>query len=689
MSTTAVSSVCRLCSAQCGIIVDRDGEQIHRVRGNREDPVSQGYTCAKGRGLAEFHSRADRLDRPRLHGQDVSWDECFTDLDERLPAVVAEHGPGAVGRFSGTGDQADFLSTTVRGRVFGGLGTPQCYSTITVDIAPLFKATELVTGFSYETTPVWDPEGPPELCLVLGSNPVVSHGYWSGHLSNPVQRIRAFTQRGGQLWVLDPRRTETAALATTHLPVRPDSDVHVLGWLVRELLADGADPHELSAHVWPQDLDRLRAAVEPITIDVAAAHSGIDPGQLTALLVAIRRAGRIACISGTGLNFSRNAMVAEWLRWVLLIITGSLDRPDGMRMRTSELHPVDQWPAYEAAPAEGRSGPGPASRPELSSWLGEYPSISMVDEIEAGNLRALVVHGGNPLIALPDPDRTAAALSSLDVLVVVDVLDTEVAELATHVLPAAGLLEHADLAARDRVVYAPRVVPPAAERRPGWWIMARLGQSLGIDVFDDRLDLDAADDDDLLREVAQWMPIGFDELRASGVDGFRRPRRDGWVRERLLPDGRWRVAPPVLADRLEELLSAPEPSLKLVSKRLARSVNSVVYGAGDQPADTHPPLHVHPDDAEDRMIADGDLVEVVSEVGRVRARVQVDATIVPGSVSMTHGRAAANVARLVSATHEVDPLTGQPVMSGLSVILAPVPEAHAGASSASGPLQGS
>ena len=111
--------------------------------------------------------------------------------------------------------------------------------------------------------------------------------------------------------------------------------------------------------------------------------------------------------------------------------------------------------------------PGPPSRPELRPVLGQYPCVAMVDEIEAGNLRALVVGGGNPLHALPDIDRTRAAFASLDVLAVVDVADNELTALATHVLPAAGQLERADITLAENVSLRSGIAVHAGGRSAG------------------------------------------------------------------------------------------------------------------------------------------------------------------------------------------------------------------------------
>src|SRR6185503_3141180 len=121
-------------------------------------------------------------------------------------------------------------------------------------------------------------------------------------------------------------------------------------------------------------------------------------------------------------------VLAEWLRWVILIASGSLDRPGG----GMQLHPGTLQRFRRRAPRRPDAAPAAASRPELPRVIGQVPAVALADEIEAGSIRALVVTGGNPLTAFPEPARLRAALAGLDVLAVVDVADSPLTEIATH-----------------------------------------------------------------------------------------------------------------------------------------------------------------------------------------------------------------------------------------------------------------
>jgi anaerobic selenocysteine-containing dehydrogenase len=667
-------SFCRICAAACGIVVRVVGDQVLEVRGDLEHPVSRGYTCPKGRALPAFHHHPDRLDRPRLGAVAAPWTEVLDDLAARIGRLRTAHGPDALGAYLATGLAYDIGGWLTAERFLGMLRTKQRYTPVTVDNAAILRAAELVTG-QLQLSPVWDPDDS-RLLLVFGSNPVVSHGYGTA-LSDPITRIRAFRRAGGEVWVVDPMRTETAALADAHLAIRPGTDHLVLAWLVRELLNDGADATELDEHADPADLERLHGLLEPCTASRVARAADVSEERLHALLEAVRRHRRLAAFVGTGVVMHRMGLVAAWLRWALLVVTGSFDRPGGMRVNPGFLFPLEGR-RPKPAPPEGWTEPGPPSRPDLPRWAGQYPCAAMVDEIEAGNLRGLIILGGNPLTAFPDPDRTARALRSLEVLAVADVVDNEVTALATHVLSATGQLERADLPMIEGISlstgsqFTDAVVAPVAERRPVWWMLAQLGRRLGVDVLDG-LDPDAVDDRAVLARAVSRGRAAPEAIFAAGPRGIPGPSPAfGWVHEQVLPNGRFRLAPAALVARLADeiaMLDAPRSPLVLVPRRQTQSMNSARYTLPTNAQDP-PWVRCNPGDLDERGLSDGDAVVLTSAHGSVRARARADDRLRRGVVSLTHGWLDANPGRLTSTVDDVDPLTGMICQSAIPVTIA-------------------
>jgi anaerobic selenocysteine-containing dehydrogenase len=665
MSTREVVSFCRLCVAYCGIVVTvSEDDQVLKVRGDPAHPLSRGYVCSKGRGLPAFHHAPDRLDRPRVRGAECSWEDALEDLAAALRRELDRGDPDAVGMYVATGSAYDTANATMTRQWMQAIGSRTLYTAVTVDNAPALVATELVTG-NPGLNPIWGTDRP-GLVIIAGSNPVVSHSYCTA-LPDPITRIRRFRELGGRCWVLDPRRTETAALADEHLAVRPGSDIAVLAALARALLEDGADSVELAHHCEPEHLEALRRVLARFTVPFVAATAGIEPERLEQLIQEVRNHhGQFLVFVGTGLLMSLDGVLAEWLRWVLMILDGSLDTPEGAHFHDGlfgRLVPTN---------ADGSAASGPASRPELPRVVDQLPLVALVDEIEAGNVRALVICGGNPLSAAPEPDRLRRAFRSLETLVVIDVFDRELAQLATHALPATALLERSDLSSYAQfrlepgVQFTQAVVPPVAEHRPAWWILGSLAHRLGVTVFEGR-DPDDVSEEDYLRQLLAPASVPADAVFASGPHGSALPLEIGWVRRDLLPGGRWQIAPPALIDRLERH-EPPTPQLVLVPRREMAWMNCVRYGGSGH----EPVARVHPDELAAAGVRDGDVVRVESDHGFVQVVVAADDHVRPGVVSMTHGHDGISPGLLVSSSIDIDPLTTMPRTSGLPVRLIPV-----------------
>jgi anaerobic selenocysteine-containing dehydrogenase len=664
-------SVCRACPAQCGVVVTVEGDRVAAVRGDPAHPRSQGYTCPKGRGLAAFHHSPRRLDGPALHGREAPWEDVVDDLALHLRRIIDEHGPAAVALYSSMGMGFDSAGLLAELRLFGALGSSR-YSALMLDCGPLLRAAQMVAGSGWEMNPVWVPEDvPPSVAVLVGCNPVVSHGYQT-NLPNPVARMRGYQRRGGQIWVIDPRRTESAELAGNHLAPRPGTDGAVLAWLARELLHDGADRTELERYCRPDDVERLRAGLEPFDLPVVVARTGVSEASLLRLLEAVRAAGRIAIVTGTGVQFAPDGLVIEWLRWVVAIVTGSVDHEGGMWVPPGWISPFEQRATWEHAPEDGSDAPGPPSRADLRQLLGEYPAVALVDEIEAGNVKALVVSGGSPLTAAPEPDRLRAALDRLEVLAVTDVVRTELTDRATHRFAVTAMLERSDVARnKGHTSFAPAVVPIGADRRPAWWLWGEVGRRLGVDPLGG-VAVEGCSDEVLNRQLLAASREGADALFAAGPHGIATPRLWGWVHERALPGGRWRIAPAPLLERLPRLLTGgPEDGrLTLVARRARRRTNATHYGSESDLAKEPPYVLLHPDDAAAVGVADGEPVRVSSDAGGSQALARLDPRMLPGTVSLTHGWAAPNAANLISS--EADPLTGQPFFTAVPVSVEPV-----------------
>ncbi len=652
---------CRICLSSCGMVVEVDGDRVVSIRGDKTHPLTRGYLCPKGRALGQTHHGTDRLSAAFIgRGTDrcaVSVGEAHAHLRDTLAGIVQTYGVGSIGVFHATGGFMDSGAGWASRRLKKLLGTEHVYSTATLDAIAKTYVAEQVAGTATLIPNIDEQNG--RLLLFIGVNPVVSHGH-STMYSNPVERIRAARARG-PVFVLDPRQSETAKLADYHLAARAGSDYAVLAYVLRELLNDdGFDDAALARRA--EGLDSLRRAVAPFDGATVTALTRLEQAQLDGLVSAIRAAGRLAIVSGTGSTMAVAGNLTEWLSWALLVVTDSFDQPGGMWFNPGLTTRLDR---FDTLPPAAGSTPGAASRPDIGRCAGEWPASLIPHEIEAGRLRALIVLGGNTVASVPDTERITRALGQIDALVVLEIRRTPTTDLATHVFACADQLERPDILGLDlnaNAVYqhfTDAVMPARSDRPPMWRTLATIGRSLNVDILGGDADPASVSDEALIGRILRGVDV--DDLRAQGGIKVESTAVFGWVQPRL-PMGHWNIAPAPLVEQLAAL--APLPPLVLVPRRPIRRMNTQPFGNGEAATDAL----MHPDDAAAADISDGERVEIRSATGRITLTARVSTAIARGAVSIQYGWDEGNVNRLIDTT-DLDPLTGMARLSGTAITL--------------------
>jgi len=669
MAITEEKSFCRICGSGCGIVVQIDDQKVLKVRADEDHPISRGYTCPKGRAISVDHDRLERLEVPmiRENGElrPTTWDHVLDDLAVKLTGIIETAGAGGVGTFIGGGgflDASGFYSLL---SFLKTIGTPSAYSDMTIDSVSKVLSAEMFAGIS-GLEPRADLANT-QMVIFIGTNPVISHTR-TIQMHAPTAAMRDMRARGAALWTIDPRKTETATRSDGHIAPRPGLDYAVLGYAIRELLIDGADFDYLERHA--QGVNKLRAAVERFTLIRTSAIAGVDKETLQAFVAAIRKAGRLSVETGTGVTMQRAGNVTGWLSLALMAVTGSLDREGGSWVNPGRIMRKDKMD-FPAAPEDGWNRPGPASRPELRGTHGDFPCAAMPDEIAAGNLRAMMVWGGNLEVCLPETPRSYGALQDLEVLAVFDVRQNRTTDIATHILPTKGQLERADMSfvtdsAFPLLVtqYTPALVKPLGQRKAFWWILGELGKRMGIDFFPG-FDVATGTDDAFLKYILAIFGHDFDKLKEARL--IVDEPVIGWVQKFVDEKvGGWRLAPHLLAQQLADLErreSELDPAaLILIPRRQKYHENSKLIELRDPPQ-----VFMNAQDALKAGLEEGALVRVRSVNGEVVRPLKLDGTLRAGCINVPHGWSdEMNVNRL-TGTQDVDPITGMVLYSGLEV----------------------
>jgi anaerobic selenocysteine-containing dehydrogenase len=666
---------CKICTNQCGMTMEieeaDEGERIVRVRADREHPLSKGYSCPKGRAIGELHHHPQAITHPmmRKDGQlvRVSWDEVLDDIAARLRRVVEVSGPNSVGVYFGSGLGMDASGYRLADTFYKALGAPPKFSPLTIDGTAKVLVSSMVGGFP-GLSPKTDNENV-EMLLYVGVNPMVSHGHNTG-MFNPAGPIRAAAKRG-QVWTIDPLFTETAKFSNRHIQPYPGKDYAILAWLAREIIENG--PINLAQPV--QGLDELKAALAGFDRATAAGIAGVPEQDLADLLAAVREAGHVVVETGTGVTMSQSANVTQWLSWVLMCLTGQMNRKGGVW-----FHPgfILQYDSFQLPVMDNPFTPGAPTMPEVSGIIGDWPCAALPGEIAAGNIRAVMNFGGSLLRSFPDANLLKPALESLDLHVTFDVVENETAALSTHVLPTKDQVERPDITFWDTLCgslsmsYAPAMVQPTGERRSAWWVISQIMGRAGMDVPDHIPDDDRRQgaDDEMLATLLAGARASFEEVATQGTVTLPMEFPGKWVDEHIERMGGWKLAPPKLVEFWQELRAADEAllgeprPLVYISRRQRRKLNASLSFLGS-PAD----IILNPLDAEANGIVHGDRVRIQTTRGEIVMTANVSDTIRPGVASIPHGHEVANV-NLLTSVENVDRMTGMVQYTGIPIEVA-------------------
>jgi len=658
MTTTVRRTACNLCEAICGVLVTvddgPDGPVVTDIRGDEADPLSKGHICPKAVALRDLQTDPDRLRKPvRRTGdgewQELEWDEAFELVARRLAEVQAAHGTNAVGVYLGNPNVHSLGALTHLPPFVRLLRTRNRFSATSVDQLPHMLAAHLLYGHQL-MVPVADIDRTSYL-LVLGANPLASNG---SMMTAPGfgRRLRELRSRGGKVVVIDPRRTETAAVADEHHFIRPGTDAAFLLALAHEVLAsDAARPAS-----YVDNVEQVRAAVAEWTPERAAAVTGIDADVIRRIATEFGTADRAACYGRNGVSTQQFGAICQWAVQVLNIVTGNLDRPGGT------LFPR---PAVDILRGLGRGHLGAwRSRVRgLPEFGGELPSATISDEILTpgkGQIRAMVTVAGNPVLSTPSGNRLDQALDTLDFMVSVDPYINETTRHADVILPPTPPLErdHYDLtfyqlAVRNVARWNAAVLPKPADARHDWEIFRGVGTRYARRTLSRKrlrrtltslatLRMSPARIVDLgLRTGPYKLSLGRLRRTPPGIDlGPLQPCLPGALRNRTK---RIDLAPEVILGDLPRAAAAlldvaESDGLLLIGRRHLRSNNSWMHNSARLVKGR--PRHqllMNPADLKERSLVDGDLVRVSSASGSVEVEVAATDDMMPGVVSLPHG----------------------------------------------------
>lgn len=665
---------CRICEALCGLEVTLEGGRVREIQPDTAHVATRGFACVKGLKQHKLLDSPDRLRHPLKKIGDrherISWEQAFSEIGAKVREITARLSPDAIAMYVGTAAGFGVLHPVFAQGFMTGLGSKSMYASATQDCANKFAVSRHVYGFPF-TQPFPDLDHV-ECLFIIGANPVVSK--WSFlQVSNPGQRLKEIQARGGRVVVIDPRRTETAKLASEWVPIRPGADVFFFLSFLHELVATGGvDRARVARHMTgAEEVEKLVSAWPP---ERTEAVTRIPAAKLRELVAWYREADGAAFYCSTGVNMGGHGSLAFWLQECVNAMSGNLDRRGGTLVGRGIIDFAKFGVKKGLLVRDDRSRIG-----DFGSVNDAFPGGVLADEILTPGerqVRSLFVTGGNPLITMPNANRLRRAFQELELLVVLDVLPTETASLAHYVLPCTSPFQRPDLPfvfplmlglqTRPYLQATRAVVAPEGEQRDEATIYLDLARACGKPLFGSRVAQRALEIAKTLhsRRAPEAQPAVPQEallsllLRATGQGGFRsllehehgrlRPphAQDDFLGSRVTtPDRKLQLAPAPLLEAARGLDAAFEAErasagkLKLISKRHVKTHNSWTHNHEDfvtgEGGTNY--LYLHPDDAARLGLADGELADVTSATAMLRVPIQTLPDLTPGTVALPHG----------------------------------------------------
>lgn len=694
--TETIKTFCRNCLANCGLDLTVEDNRIVATRPDVTHPVTAGYSCVKSLMSIDLCNGIE----PRLASclkresdgtfAEVGAEQALDEIGAKVGRLLDQYGPRSVALFFGTAAYAQSLAIPLCRSFMHEIGSPNWFSTMTIDQSAAWVSVLRMGMVLSGYRPLRDLA----TVMYVGNNPMVSH---QGGTPPELRELRG---SGARIIVIDPRQSETARLADMHLAIVPGEDVRLLAAMIHVILSENLHDRAFCDRFAIQVVT-LRESVAAFTPEAVSRACGLAPETIAEAARTFATAGPGRVFSATGLCMGPDSNLAHHLASAIDVLCGNFLRAGDTVRNGPALTPYGRFAGVLGPNRTWEQEPRMRSH-DIGLMFGEFPSGALADEIlhdGEDRIRALIVWGGNPALAMGQPDKFAKALDRLELLVTLDVRFTETAARSHYALGTPVQYERADLAQvgdmtgfRDRTfmqLAAPVVSPPPGVIREVdfWWGLARrLGLQLefrkagfGADFAhaSGRRPLDMTtppSEEDLVRWWCDEALVSYDELVAN-------PAGIVVDREELVQDmpdtgARLHLCPDDVRDELARIQPDGGPEdpafpLKLVVRRKLETMNSAFIHA-DRTRRRHPANYIfmNADDMAARHLSDHERVTLRSAFGQTNGLVKAESALRSGTVSVSHMWTGADMpftAALVSMEQRIEPINRMPLQTAIPV----------------------
>ena len=663
--------ICGICPSGCWVEVGLKNGKLADIK--QDTSHALGMICRRGQHTPEIVYSEHRLQYPmRRVGhkgsykfERISWDEAYDIIVENLNKIKEESGPEAVAVYTGRGAQELSLcdmfqpggvAISSASNILFPFGSPNTMGVGALCYVSLYMIAPHVTMGRMQVNMFTDIENA-EMVFVWGTNPATD--------SPPVDmlRLEAASRRGADVVVIDPRRTETAVRTSAQwVPIRPGTDGALALSMIEVMIEEDLYDEEFAEN-WCHGFEALTAYVQHFRPEVAETITGVPADTIRDLARRVCNAGGACPVMYTGFEYSNSGVQAIRAVLTLFALAGQLDVPGGIGLTMLN----NDFPINRSCNQENPDVDLAVTRekfPIYSDYRGESHASGLVDSVLKGEpyrIRGLLIHGASLLTSWPQTPIWRQTLSKMEFLVCIDRQLTADAAYADIVLPATTMFEN-----DSYMTYGPifrlreKVIEPLGEAHNDYLIMAELARRLGYGH------LYPQTEEEMLRFALEGSGYTLEDVKAAG-GWVRNPtpmmEYKKWQKGDLRKDGKPGFDTPtakfeICSTILEEYGYEPLPKYTepsegpLGSPKVAEKF-PLVFNSGARPQvdfrsqhhgikglvkdNPEPGVELNVEDAEERGIKSGDLVEVSTPRGAVSFRARVTTDIVKGAIECNMG----------------------------------------------------
>lgn len=473
------STICILCSHNCGIKVSVANNEIVEVRGDETSPTTHGYVCNKAFALNHYVHHDNRVKRPLKKQADgsfaeISWDQAIEEIAGKLNHIRKTYSPKAIG-IAGLGGQGGHVNGLGALPLLYGIGVETVYTALGQEKTQHAMIERRLIRGTHDIYLTPDKHHA-DYVLIFGHNPLISNqGY---NTKDHITEIIRNPER--RLVVVDPRITETTRKAHRHLRVKPGKDVYLMMAIAAVIIQENrVDAEFVRDKLY--EYHKLESVFRRIDIAEMARRCQIDEDDIRATAREFAEARRATILLDLGLEHSAFNTLTSYLNRVIALITGNYGRVGGNLL-------VQMYgPKFPVIPNSTKALESGIEGILFVLPLPTLPPAILPEEIESSHphrLRALICDGANPLASYPDTQAFERAFDKLDLLVVIDPVMSETARKADYILPPPVSYEKWDWSIFPKNIIAPQIRPPIINSEfatlPEPEIYFRLAHAMGI-----------------------------------------------------------------------------------------------------------------------------------------------------------------------------------------------------------------